>query len=243
MKDSLGFEFYALPKSLTARRDLELSDKIVVSVIRDYQGTNGTGWPGIRTLSQDTGLASSTIIESIKRLEAKEILKVERRGNGKSSHYIVSKSALNIGTVKKQKRTGDPNGHKAKAHRRPNTSAPIIGAQAHRPSEPNQKDLVNQTHSVGALFTFPLKNGQTWELPAGKLAEYQDTFSHLDADGELRKARQWLSDNPDRQKTDRGMIRFLGGWLGRAKPGGNGEALPPEKSEAEIEAAFQEMRL
>jgi len=239
VKPELGFEFYALPKSLAVRRDLQASDKIVVSVIRDYQDKNSTGWPGIRTLSQDTGLASSTVVESIKRLEAKHILKVERRGNGKSSHYSVSKSVLESSTLKEAKRTENPNGHKPKAYRKPNTGVPEIGTEAHRKSVPNQKDLLKQTNSVGASFIFPLKGGGTWALSGGKLAEYEESFPRLDVHGELRKARQWLSDNPGRQKTDRGMTRFIGGWLSRAKPG-NGQALPPEKTEDEIEAFFQE---
>jgi len=33
---------------------------------------------------------------------------------------------------------------------------------------------------------------------------------------QCRKALQWLRDNADRQKTARGMTRFLNSWLSRA---------------------------
>ena len=135
MTDKLEFPFYALPKALTSRKDLQASDKVVFSVIRDYQGNNGTSWPGIRTLSQNTGLALSTVVESIRRLEAKKVLKVERQGNGKSSHYSISESVLKTSTVKKTKRTENPN-----------TGAPKISTEAHRKSVPSKKDLLNQTH-------------------------------------------------------------------------------------------------
>lgn len=62
--------FYKLPKDLAARKDLKASDKIVFAVIRDYQGENEICWPGVRTLSRATGLAVSSIVECVRRLEA-----------------------------------------------------------------------------------------------------------------------------------------------------------------------------
>lgn len=71
----------------------------------------------------------------------------------------------------------------------------------------------------GSGYRFPTKGkgkARQWELPAAKLAEYQETFVGLDVAAELRKARQWLSDNPTKRKTPSGMVRFLTGWLTRA---------------------------
>lgn len=65
---------------------------------------------------------------------------------------------------------------------------------------------------------FPTKAGDDWTLDADRLAEYRSTFPGIDIDAELRKARLWLLDNPGRQKTPKGMPRFLSGWLTRAKP-------------------------
>lgn len=56
-----------------------------------------------------------------------------------------------------------------------------------------------------------------WHLTAAKLAEYEHAFPGADVPAELRKARQWLIDNPARRKTARGMTRYLGNWLGRAQ--------------------------
>jgi DNA-binding MarR family transcriptional regulator len=67
-------------------------------------------------------------------------------------------------------------------------------------------------------FSFILRNGQAWTLPQVKLEEYKQTYPSLDVEAELRKAAQWLKDNPQKRKTVKGMPRFLGGWLGRAKP-------------------------
>ena len=63
------------------------------------------------------------------------------------------------------------------------------------------------------------------------LDQYKGTYPRLDVEHELHKAAQWLVDHPKRRKTDRGMLDYIGGWLGRAKPD-NDEAVMPEKSEA-----------
>ena len=73
--------------------------------------------------------------------------------------------------------------------------------------------------------------------------EYKGTFPRLDIESELRKAAQWLIDHPHRRKTPTGMLTYIGGWLGRAKPGndGNGLTIVPEATEEQIEAALQEV--
>lgn len=62
---------------------------------------------------------------------------------------------------------------------------------------------------------FPTRSG-TWTLPPEKRREYWESYPGLDLESELRRARQWLRDNPKRRKTDRGMPRFLTNWLNRA---------------------------
>ena len=63
-----------------------------------------------------------------------------------------------------------------------------------------------------------LRDGKTWQLPKAKLNEYKTTYPDIDIEAELRKASQWLIDNPTKRKTAKGMTRYLGGWLSRAKP-------------------------
>lgn len=72
-------------------------------------------------------------------------------------------------------------------------------------------------------------NPKEWLLLEDKLEEWRESFPHLDVVGELRKARQWLLDNPNKQKTARGMTKYLGGWLGRAQDRGKGEAEKPKE--------------
>lgn len=59
--------------------------------------------------------------------------------------------------------------------------------------------------------------GKGWPLRQSKLAEWEASYPGLDCRAELRKAKQWLLDNPGRRKTLAGMPRFLGAWLARAQ--------------------------
>ena len=69
--------------------------------------------------------------------------------------------------------------------------------------------------------------GDQWQLTRAKRDEYATTYPQLDLDDELTKACQWCIDNPGKRKTNRGMPKFLNGWLGRVTqcgadpPGGN----------------------
>lgn len=105
---------------------------------------------------------------------------------------------------------------------KPNQSEPLVRAP-HR-DEPDGSELP----VVGSAdYAFPLatSSGQTeFVLSAAKLAEYRDSYPHLDVDAELRKARQWLRDNPERRKTgQRGTLSFLTRWLNRAQNSGGGK--------------------
>ena len=62
---------------------------------------------------------------------------------------------------------------------------------------------------------FPTKEGD-WTLTEGKIEEWKESYSTKDVDNEIVKARQWLRDNPERQKTKRGMTKYLGGWIARS---------------------------
>jgi len=103
----------------------------------------------------------------------------------------------------------------------------------------SNKERERETNtSVGSKFPFELKSGEHWSLPQAKLDEYRQTYPTLDVEAELRKAGQWLKDNPQRRKTARGMPRFLGQWLSRAKPEDRGQTGTREFTESEVDELF-----
>ncbi|MFC1635164.1 helix-turn-helix domain-containing protein [Planctomycetota bacterium] len=224
--------FYKLPARVAERRDLKPSDKVVFAVVIDRIGDNSSCWPGVRTIAQDSGLTTTTVTKSVRRLEAAELLLPDRRGPGKSTHYRVVESALETNTVEKRKRV-----------RNYDSSVLESSTEAREKVTQNQTDTLNQT-TTRTSFAFVLRSGKHWYLPQGKFDDYIGTYPNLDVDAELRKAAQWLIDNADRRKTAAGMRRFLGGWLKRAKPKpepkrGDPDWLPTEE---EAEALMQEVQ-
>lgn len=59
-----------------------------------------------------------------------------------------------------------------------------------------------------------------WGLSPDKLAEWKASYPSVDVLAEIRKARQWVLDNPSRRKTARGMPAFLNRWLSKANDSG-----------------------
>ncbi len=58
---------------------------------------------------------------------------------------------------------------------------------------------------------------KTWPLTQAKLDEWTQAFPAVDVKAELRKAIQWLKDNPANAKTFRGMPAYFGRWLSKAQ--------------------------
>jgi hypothetical protein len=200
-------KFFKLPQDMTALKALKPTDKIVFSVIHDHLGNNDYSWPGKRILMRKTGLAGQTVLDCIERLEAAGFLEVNRRGNGRLNHY---KTNLQIKPELKAKRSRKLTGLNT------GPSGLKDRPQAVQKLDPNQTDLITQP--AESKFVFVLKGEKQWHLPPAKLGEYRKAYSGIDIEAELYKSAQWLVDNPAKRKTADGMLRYINGWLGRAKP-------------------------
>jgi len=67
-------------------------------------------------------------------------------------------------------------------------------------------------------FKIPLKDGTLFDLPNEKLDMYKLAYPNINVDSEVGKMIAWLESNPVQGKTKRGILRFVNGWLNRAKP-------------------------
>lgn len=94
-------------------------------------------------------------------------------------------------------------------------SAGVLAETDETPSQPRQPDERTE-------YTFELegKGKKTWTLMQSKLSEYLESYPGLDVRAEIRKARQWIRDNPGRRKTEKGMLAFLTNWLNREQNSG-----------------------
>ncbi len=79
--------FVKLRLDVLARPDVTASAKLILASIEDRIGDNGYAWPGIRRLARDCGLNPKTVVRGVRKLVDRELLIVERRGNGQSNRY------------------------------------------------------------------------------------------------------------------------------------------------------------
>ena len=65
---------------------------------------------------------------------------------------------------------------------------------------------------------FPTKHGEIYRLDPSFATELKFTYPRIDVTHQLQKARLWLIANPTKQKTLKGMTRFLNNWMNNQKP-------------------------
>lgn len=82
-----------------------------------------------------------------------------------------------------------------------------------RPLAPSLTSLDAAAPPIGTLPCVGEK--KSWPLYQAKVTEWQETYPGVNVVDSLRRARQWLIDNPDNRKTFKGMPRFLNRWLSK----------------------------
>ena len=66
----------------------------------------------------------------------------------------------------------------------------------------------------------PLVDGTFYSVPWDRINNWSKAFPAVDVEHELRKMLTWLDSNPKKQKTARGINRFINGWLSRTQDNG-----------------------
>ena len=67
------------------------------------------------------------------------------------------------------------------------------------------------------VMAFPTKSGEWWLLHEDAYDELVATFPDVDVYKQLNLAFAWIRGNEGRRKTDRGMMRFITGWMIRVR--------------------------
>lgn len=65
-------------------------------------------------------------------------------------------------------------------------------------------------------ITYVTQDGKQWKVPPGLMKDLVIIYGEKTVEQELLKAHAWLEADPKRRKTQRGMGRYLNGWLSRA---------------------------
>ena len=82
----------------------------------------------------------------------------------------------------------------------------------------NKRKDMPGTKCSEPVAMLPLKDGTEYEISAESFEEFVNAYPEINVLSEMRKMRAWCLSNPANRKTRRGIMKFINGWLGRAKP-------------------------
>lgn len=84
-----------------------------------------------------------------------------------------------------------------------------------KPVTYNKKQETDNPFTYGP--TLPTRDGVGYRLPMSMAGDLSKAYPAVDLEGELNKMSIWLTANPAKVKTSKGMLRFINGWLGRVR--------------------------
>lgn len=205
-------KYFQVPKSLARRKDLSSNDKMVLVVLADYERFtmrrgNGATNPGLRRLAEDSGLSSSTVCDSIKRLAAVKpaLVKVETVGAGRTRneyHTSLCPTPGHKDDNPDDASVREPDTRDASV-REPSTTAPVVSeSRAHQEQDTKNKQHTKNKSALAAQIesiyqAYPKKRARPAALIAiGKALE------KLTADELLAHVRTYAESVQPLKKTD-----------------------------------------
>lgn len=154
----------------------------------------------------DEGYVQNRVVEEITKYHAKSDA---ARANGRKG-----------GRPKKADANPDETKGKAKKTQLVNLANPEeTGLKANQEPITNNQETLNNNYNAPKNSSlcgiqFETKDGQ-WSCPDDYYQVCVDTYGKANVDSEFGKANFWLTSNPSKRKTPRGMKKFLGSWLQR----------------------------
>ena len=99
--------------------------------------------------------------------------------------------------------------------------------------EMNSSELPRSPRQETA-YELQLVDGTLYPVKRGEIEKYRELYPAVDVDQEFRKMIGWLGANPKNRKTQRGIGRFINGWLCRAQDSARPESsgqMSPQKNQ------------
>lgn len=78
----------------------------------------------------------------------------------------------------------------------------------------------NET-SENIFIKVPLISGEEYPITHDLIEEYRVLYPSVDIEQEMRKIRAWALSNPQKRKTNRGVLRFVNNWLSKEQDRGS----------------------
>ena len=82
----------------------------------------------------------------------------------------------------------------------------------------DNKYAPNDLENRSVLVMLPLKDGTDYEVTRDEVNKYIEAYPDLDVLVQLKRMKVWLESNPTKRKTQRGINKFIVGWLNRQQP-------------------------
>lgn len=90
------------------------------------------------------------------------------------------------------------------------------------PNPSSSRALAPRSSTSTPILTFPTVGAsRSWPLSSEQIREWESLFPGVDVLSEARKALAWVQASPERRKTEKGMRRFLVGWMTRTNDRGS----------------------
>lgn len=84
-------------------------------------------------------------------------------------------------------------------------------------------------------ISLTLNDKSEYWIYGDQVERWSQLFPAVDVMQELRKMKSWLDSNPSRQKTKKGILRFVNGWLSKEQDKGRVEHSKPVKDNNNFE--------
>lgn len=76
-----------LPRWLSQRKEVSSTAKVVYAALADYKGSNSCAYPSREALADRCGINLSAVRDALRQLRDHGLIKVHRRGLGKTNAY------------------------------------------------------------------------------------------------------------------------------------------------------------
>lgn len=197
---------------------------------------NKSGWASefsapISILKIRTGLNKDAIYRARNTLTQMGLIEYRTRGGNQSAVYKLYSIASvkpTQGTTQTATQEGLVSEIATQAATQPATHTASQGASqpATQAATINKRNKTKQnkindmpgTKCSEPVAVLPLKDGTEYEISAESFEEFVSAYPEINVLSEMRKMRAWCLSNPANRKTRRGIMKFINGWLGRAKP-------------------------
>lgn len=97
----------------------------------------------------------------------------------------------------------------------------------------NNKDTIcsepEESAPSSSGINLPLNDNSCYDVPLSKIEFWKETYPAVDVRQELRRMIAWLDSNPTKQKTRKGVERFINNWLARTQDSGGSKGSQSNK--------------